>query len=203
MRFAAFLLISVMLLLTGCVHQRAAVPLTQSWEQRQQALSSLLNWKFRGHFIFKSPANKFSANVFWQQKHNNYDIRVFGPLGFGAAQLQGNDKQVILKDAHAHIYTATNPEALMQQQLGWLLPVSSLYYWLRGLPAPGSVTSIHYDSYHRIDRLRQQGWQIQFVQYMRAQAFELPQEIIFTQNEYYLHLTIEADSWQTMDQQRY
>lgn len=195
MKWFIFFVACFAFLLTGCMQQPTSVPLTQSWAQRQHTLSLLLNWQFRGHFVFKSPADKFSANVFWQQNHDRYDIQVFGPFGIGAVQLQGNSTRVTLKDAHAHTYTADDPEQLMQQQLGWFLPVSSLYYWVRGLPAPGSITSVHYDAFHRIETLAQQGWKIQFIHYTRVQAVELPQEIVFTHGQDYLHLIIEPGSW--------
>ena len=33
-------------------------------------------------------------------------------------------------------YEAPSPEALLEEQLGWQLPVSHLVWWVRGLPAP-------------------------------------------------------------------
>ena len=187
---------SFVFLLSSCAHPPEYAPLTTPWPERQQQLSTLTEWQFRAHVIFKMPERKFSANVYWKQNADAYQVMLFGPLGFNAVNLDGDSNTVHLKDSHGHIYSANNPESLMQQQLGWSLPISSLYYWVRGLPAPGQITSVHYDAFHRIEILQQQGWEIYFIHYARVQLIELPQEITFTQNKYYMHLTIESDSWQ-------
>ena len=191
-----FCIFSVVLLLSSCAHFPERAPLNTPWPERQQQLSALIDWQFRGHVIFKMPERKFSANVYWQQKADTYQVMLFGPLGFSAVNLDGQPGAVHLKASHGHVYEADNPESLMQQQLGWSLPISSLYYWVRGLPSPEPVTSVTYDAYHRISHLEQQGWQIDYLAYQRVQLIELPQEITFMQSKYYLHLTIENDSWQ-------
>lgn len=191
-----FSILALIFLLSSCAKPPKATPLTWSWSQRQSQLSALTAWQFRGHVIFKMPEHKISANVYWQQAPQSYQVMLFGPLGFSAVNLYGGMGQVSLKDSKGHVYTAENPEALMQQQLGWSLPISSLYYWVRGLPAPGPVTRVQYDAFHRIEVLEQQGWSIHFIAYQRTQLLELPKEIIFTQTKFYMHLTIEGDSWQ-------
>lgn len=188
-------ILSCLFLLSSCVHPPQYAPLTTSWSDRQQQLSALTDWQFRGHAVFKMPERKFSANVYWQQTANTYQVMLFGPLGLGAVNLEGQSGSVRLKDSRGHVYTAENPEALMQQQLGWSLPISSLYYWVRGLPAPGSITHVDYDEYHRISHLEQQGWRIDYLAYQRVQRLELPQDMTFTQDAYFLHLTVESDSW--------
>lgn len=182
--------------LSGCAHSPRYQPLSTSWAERQQELLILKDWQFRAHAVFKMPDRKMSTNVFWQQQANTYQVMLFGPLGLGAVSLEGQSNNVRLKDSHGHVYEAENPESLMQSQLGWSLPISSLYYWVRGLPAPGAITRVTYDAYHRIAQLEQQGWQINYEVYQRVQALELPQEITFMQKNYYMRLTIEGDSWE-------
>lgn len=189
-------MVSGIWLLLGCTYTPHHAPLTLSWDQRQQQLSALVNWQFRGSMVLKMPQHKFSANMYWQQQSSVYQMMFFGPFGVGAASLMGRPGEVHLKDAHGKDYSASTPEALMQQQLGWSLPVSALYYWVRGLPAPGPITAVHYDAFHRIAHLEQQGWKIDYLAYQRVQALELPQKITFVRAKFYLDLTIEGDSWQ-------
>ncbi len=201
-----FWLLGFVFLLSSCAHPPKYTPLTTPWPERQQQLLALTEWQFRGHVIFKMPEqhgdvasvseHKFSANVSWQQNADAYKVMLFGPLGFSAVNLDGRPGAVHLKDSHGKVYEADNPESLMQTQLGWSLPISSLYYWVRGLPSPEPITSVTYDAYHRIAHLQQQGWRIDYMAYQRVQQLELPQEITFMQDKYYMHLTIEGDSWQ-------
>lgn len=184
-------------LLTSCAHVPESQPLNLSWPQRQPALMALTSWQFRGHVIFKMPKNKLSANIFWQQQSPQaYHVMLFGPLGFSAVELNGQADQVNLKDSHGRVYHSSNPESLMMEQLGWSLPVSSLYYWVRGLPAPGAITDVQYDAFHRIALLKQQGWEMHFISYTRVQWMELPTEIIFEKESFFMRLTVEDDSWQ-------
>jgi outer membrane lipoprotein LolB len=189
-------IVSVVFLLSSCARAPHHAPLTLSWQQRQQQLSTLIDWQFRGDILLKMPQRKLSANVYWQQQSDAYHLVLFGPFGVGAVSLEGQPGKVSLKDSQGKKYSAQTPEALMQEQLGWSLPVSSLYYWVRGLPAPGPITGVHHDAYHRIDMLEQQGWLIHYTAYQRVQALELPQEITFTRDQVFMDLTIESNSWQ-------
>lgn len=188
-------IVALLCLLSGCGRVLQDMSLDLSWQQRQQQLSSLINWQFRGNFILKIEQQKFSANIFWRQHADHYDIRFFGPLGLGGAQLLGEPNKVVLKDSRGKEYSAENPELLLQQQLDWSLPLSSLYYWLRGLPAPGEIEQVSYDAFHRIQHLEQQGWSINYIAYQRVQMMDLPEEMSLTQDKFYLSLAIERDSW--------
>ena len=67
-----------------------------------------------------------------------FDIRLSGPLGRGAARPTGRPDAVSLEVAGQGRFEADSPEALVEAQLGWQLPVSHLLWWVRGLPAPDS-----------------------------------------------------------------
>ena len=62
----------------------------------------------------------------------------------------------------------------MQHVLGWTLPVSSLIYWIRGLPAPG-VYHAQTDAYGHLSKLSQAGWILKFSQYLSLKGVDLPQ----------------------------
>lgn len=192
-----FILFALVLTLSACAPTRYDQSLSLSWSQRQYVLSNMIDWQFRGDFILKMPGKKLSANIFWQQQAALYQIMLFGPFGIGSVTIEGGSDFVQLKDNRGHAYSAQTPEALLQRQVGWSLPVSSLYYWVRGLPAPGRVDQLMYDEFHRIQHMEQQGWSIDYVAYQRVQQLELPREIRFMHDKIYLDLTIEGDSWKT------
>ena len=57
-------------------------------------------------------------------------------------------------------------EALTRQALGWALPLSLLQYWVRGLPAPGSLPAqVERDSSGRLQALTQNGWRVALTYY--------------------------------------
>ncbi|MGZ0843299.1 lipoprotein insertase outer membrane protein LolB, partial [Klebsiella pneumoniae subsp. pneumoniae] len=74
-------------------------------------------------------------------------------------------------------YQAESPEALLEEQLGWRLPVSHLLWWVRGLPAPDSKSRLTLDADSRLARLEQDGWQIEYTRYAEQNGYWLPERL--------------------------
>jgi len=77
-------------------------------------------------------------------------------------------------EASGKLYTAQNMEALMQQVLGWQLPLSGLSHWVTAEPVPDVESAIERDANGQISALRQQGWEITYARYAAATADALP-----------------------------
>ncbi|MBL4647973.1 MAG: outer membrane lipoprotein LolB, partial [Gammaproteobacteria bacterium] len=167
-------------LLMGCVTVPAPEGQLRNmpWPQRQQQLLHIQQWQVRGAIAIHNGQQAQSANLFLQQKKRQYRLQIFGPLGMGRIILEGDNKKVSLQANNGHIFTAHNAEMLLQQQLGWTLPVSNLYYWLRGLPAPHVAATLHFDSYQHLQFLQQQGWMIHYVLYSDVHGIDLPSKIV-------------------------
>ena len=65
----------------------------------------------------------------------------------------------------------------MRKNLGWSLPIPSLWYWARGLPAPGANQGANYDKFGHLVSLQQGGWQVKYAGYHTVQGVDLPQVI--------------------------
>ena len=124
----------------------------------------------------------FSAHYYWIQATDSYTISLYGPLGVGAIKLEGTKEQVILTNNDGNKYLADNPEQLMQQTVGWSLPMSDLIFWIRGIPSELPITSSKFDNYHRLSSLEQEGWQIDYQQYQLVDNIELPKKITLTRS---------------------
>lgn len=163
-----------------------------SWAQRQQQLATITAWQIKGSIGGHTPRQGFSANVVWRQRQDKrYQITIFGPLGVGMTRLDGNASAVTLTNANNQTFSASKPEQLIQQQLGWSLPVSNLYYWIRGLPAPGNVEISKFDAYHHLIELKQQGWQINYRQYAGVDGkVDLPVKLSMRYGDLDLRLVI-------------
>ena len=125
------------------------------WREHKQQLSSLDGWQIDGKIGIRAPKDSGSGTLFWLQRQDYYDIRLSGPLGRGAARLTGRPGQVSLEVANQGRYEAPTPEALLEEQLGWKLPVSHLTWWVRGLPAPDSKSRLTLDADSRLSNLEQ------------------------------------------------
>ena len=91
--------------------------------------------------------------------------------------------------------TAPSVEALMQEQLGWYVPVAGLRYWLTGRPGPGFIDHREVDLSGRLLRLEQDGWQVAFQRYMSIdEMIELPRKLELSNPRLRVRLVI--DQWQ-------
>ncbi|VFS85725.1 outer membrane lipoprotein LolB [Pseudomonas aeruginosa] len=91
-------------------------------------------------------------------------------------------------------YQAESPEALLEEQLGWRLPVSHLLWWVRGLPAPDSKSRLTLDADSRLARLEQDGWQIEYTRYAEQNGYWLPERLKLHGQD--LDVTLVIKDWQ-------
>ena len=176
-------LLLVSLILTGCTIAPALRPVkdpSATWQYYQQQLQPLQHWHITGLIGVNTPQKAFSANINWSQQHSIYHIELSGPLGIGAVSITNVSGEVVLTDAHGKQYTATTPEVLMDQQLGWSVPVNGLSYWIRGLPTPGFAFQSHLNQYGTLATLSQSSWQIQYQHYRRMSGYPIPGRLIMT-----------------------
>lgn len=159
-----------------CYQQAYNKPI--NWQARQWQLQKIQYWQLRGAIAIKTPQKSLSAYLNWQQfSQHHYQLTLFGPLGIGTIIMHGSQKQFTLQMAKEKIYKARNPEILIQQQLGWNLPVTNLYYWIRGLPAPHLKAKKQLDAYNHLTKLTQQGWHISYLKYAGIHGVDLPTKI--------------------------
>lgn len=151
------------------------------WQQRRATLLKIKSWHIRGAIALATSKQSFSASLHWQQSSiNHYQVDLFGPLGIGAVSIVSTPGKVTLKTSDNKTITGKSAEALLQQQLGWKLPINRLYYWIRGLRAPGSHAKITFDRYHHILSLSTRNWQVHYLHYTAVGLFDLPQKIRLT-----------------------
>ncbi len=164
-----------------------------TWQLRQQQLSELNQWAFNGRVAVRdAQAEGWSASLSWKQKDEHYDIKLAGALGQGGVRIHGDGGQAVMDAADQPSQRAENPEALMQAQLGWHVPVGSFKYWLKGQPAP-QVFERELDHLGRLARLQQDGWKIIYKRYARVNGVELPRKLEMSNHRLRVRLVI--DQW--------
>jgi outer membrane lipoprotein LolB len=160
------------------------------WAARKAQLNTLQNWSACGNLaIHSSSGSGINASFNWQQVKTHYQLHLFGPLGTQSLLLYGHPDQVTLL-THHQTYKAQNAEQLLTQQLGLRLPVSQLYYWLRGLPAPQSRYTVTLDAYNRLLRLRQAGWRINYLHYTNSDKIDIPDRLLLTNLQWKVQILI-------------
>ncbi len=161
--------------------------------QRQQQLRNLQNWSSQGSIALRNSKKGWNASFAWRQSQQNSVLDLFGPLGTNHIQLTSAPGHATLKTTQ-QTYSAANAETLLEQHIGWQLPVNDLQYWLRGLPAPGTRTRQSYDMNNHLAQLTQQGWHLIYLRYISVNNVDLPDRILITSPEWTAHIIIHR--WQ-------
>ena len=164
------------------------------WSAHKQQLTQLDGWQINGKVGIRAPKDSGSATLFWLQRQDYYDIRLSGPLGRGAARLTGRPGSVVLEVANQGRYESQSPETLLEEQLGWKLPVSNLAWWVRGLPAPNSKSRLNLDANSRLANLEQDGWKVEYTAYTEQNGYWLPERIKLHGTD--LDVTLVIKTWQ-------
>ena len=194
-----FIVVSLIALLAGCtgLGTRESVQghgNPAQWRVHKEQLAALDGWQIDGKIGIRAPKDSGSGTLFWLQRQDYYDIRLSGPLGRGAARLTGRPGQASLEVANQGRYEAPTPEALLEEQLGWQLPVSHLTWWVRGLPAPDSKSRLTLDADSRLSNLEQDDWRIEYLSYAQQNGYWLPERIKLHGSN--LDVTLVIKQWQ-------
>lgn len=196
----ALLCLSASLLLSGCVSQ-TVTPIT-NWDSHQQQLAALKHWRLEGKIGYRirtdDKNHSGSAYFDWQQQPSNYSIHLFGPLGQGSTLIKQRGRKVTLEQQGQPTLSARTPEALMQESLGWWLPVHDLTYWVRGIPAPDSLVQSQQRSPDgTLQHLQQAGWQLTYSSYQQIGQWQLPTKIIAEREQ--IRLILVLNEWELKD----
>ncbi len=152
------------LLLAGCT----SVPLAV-----QRPAQADAPFAFNGRVSVKHGEQRDSAGVRWVHRADDDEILLLAPLGQTVARIH-RDGDMVTLEASGKSYSAQDMETLMQQVLGWQLPLSGLRYWVTALPAPEGESGIEREANGQVSLLRQQGWEIAYSRYAAPAADALP-----------------------------
>ncbi|NKQ12582.1 lipoprotein insertase outer membrane protein LolB [Pseudomonas sp. SST3] len=166
----------------------------EDWKAHKAQVSEIDGWQISGKIGIRAPQDSGSGTLFWLQRQDYFDIRLSGPLGRGATRLTGRPDAVTLEVAGEGRFEAKSPEALVESQLGWQLPVSNLLWWVRGLPAPDSRSRIALDANGHLASLHQDGWDVQYLGYSEEDGDTLPARIKLAGRD--LQITLVIKDWQ-------
>ena len=132
-------------------------------------------WDIKARIAVRTDNDSGSASLHWTQHKDEYQMRVITPFGGGTHELIGRGNEVLLRTPENHISRAEDAGTLLRQRLGWWFPVSSLIYWVRGLPAPAfHVDTLLLDEENRLSALNQAGWSIRYKNYVEVDGHSMP-----------------------------
>lgn len=180
-----------MVLIAACAGISPVETLTDTrWAARQAKLSAINDWTLSGRIGVIENQKGWHASLYWNQQGQAYSIELIGPLGQGRLRIRGNEREVTVRTADGQVLSAPRPEQLLEETVGFRIPVDGLVYWIRGLPDPSQRRLLKGDQQGRLLRLEQNGWVIEYPRYMQVADLELPAQIRARRGDVQLKLVI-------------
>ena len=90
------------------------------------------SFELTGRVAVHSAQEAASGQVFWRHGPAFDDLMISTPLGQGIAEIRRRSDRYTLTTADSQRISASDPEALTEQVLGWRLPLAGLPDWVRG-----------------------------------------------------------------------
>jgi outer membrane lipoprotein LolB len=160
--------------LAGCVTAPVGPAPTIAWRVRRPALQELERFGLDGRVAVAVGDQGFNAGIRWAQAGAVTRLALTGPLGAGGVQVTANGADLSVVTSSGKRMGNAAARAELQEKLGFEPPLTSIRYWVLGVPDPATPASVRLDSQQRLTELTQDGWQVDYASYMPVGAEWLP-----------------------------
>jgi len=181
--------------LAGCRTLPPAPPPGPSWEVRRPQLQALTHFQLRGRVAVAAGGEGFNASLHWVQEGARSEVTLEGPLGVGGAQLTATGDELTVVTSRGERVESEAAHAELAARLGFDPPLSSLRYWVLGVPDPAQPASESLDPVQqRLSGLTQGGWHVEYQSYESTGSEALPARLTLQRDTVRVRLLV--DAWQ-------
>lgn len=185
-----------MALLAGCKSLPVAPPPpSEPWEVRRAALQARDNFDLNGRIAVAAAQEGFNAKLRWEQKGSLSKLALDGPLGVGGVRITSDGKGLSVVNSRGEQLDSEAARREIEARLGFEPPLSSLRYWVLGVPDPSSPAEEQLDETRRLASLTQDGWQIDYGAYTDVGGQALPSRVTLKRENVRVRLVV--DGWGT------
>ena len=171
----------------------------ERWAARQQALLDFDTWDIHARAAIKLKGAAYNIGIRWRRQAENSMILLEAPFGQGVFRIEsaaGGTFRLRLPDGR--VSANRTAEALLDEMIGWSLPISGLEYWIRGIPQPDSAYTHRLDQEGRARSINQDQWTINYLEYfVEEEDPQLPRRIKLVSETLTLKLVFER--WQRLE----
>jgi outer membrane lipoprotein LolB len=173
-RAALGLAAAAIVALSGCASVKPQGPSTSN---AATAVTAQTTRAYHGRFAVQyvdqnGQQRNAYGNFDWQERGDTVTLQLRNPLGQTMAIVTSSPSAATLELPNRQPLTADNVSTLMQNALGFALPVEGLRYWLQPSVAPTSKAKTEKDPQQdtRLKEIQQDGWTIDYIAYADAPA---------------------------------
>jgi len=167
---------------------------TKAYQERAGKLNAAAEWGLVGKISLDDAEQGGSGRLQWDVKHAFSELDFHGAMGRGAWHLKIGPEGALLRMADGTEQIAPSVDELVQESMGWPIPVEALQWWVRGLAAPGMIEDKQLSPDGLLISLRQFGWSVDFTRYALVEGVDLPVRLNATLDNYRVKLAISR--WQ-------
>lgn len=151
-------------------------------------------WSLEGRIAISNEGKGGSGRIDWEQAGERYVVSLSAPVTRQSWRMSGGPDGALLEGVQGGPREGSDPAQLLLEATGWQIPVEALADWARGkASAPAALVTYGQDG--RLQRLEQDGWQIDYLQWQAPEGDRpaLPARIEARKGEAMVRLII--DSW--------
>lgn len=181
-------LLLVAALLAACASPMRTPPATARSEWRDFTLQARFSLRLEST---DGRGQNASGRLSWQHSATTDQLLLADPLGQGVAELESSRAGASLRLANGETRRASDAARLLQDSLGYSLPVAQLPAWLLGRASDSGILVL--DAQGRPGQLREAGWQIDYA-YEDEAPTSLPARLII-QRPGEIELRLRIEEW--------
>jgi len=185
-----FLLLPILQACTSVAVKESPVPDKAEYQKRAGLLHAVEDWSLVSKISLDDGDQGGSGKLRWAVEPGISELSFHGAMGRGAWNLQTGPQGAFLKMADGTEQSAADVNDLIQNNVGWPVPLDALHWWVRGLAAPGSAEYREIGPDGLLISLQQFGWNVKFTRYDSVDGIDLPVRMNATQDDYRVKLAI-------------
>ncbi|WP_296228344.1 lipoprotein insertase outer membrane protein LolB [Ralstonia sp. UBA689] len=147
---------------SGCASLRPANDLFAG-AQDTDATITRYQGRFSARYMQGNAEQSAVGSFLWRERGTDVQLELMSPLGQTLAIVSQSPQGATLELPNQPPRRAPEVDTLMQDALGFSLPVSGLRDWLRARPAPDTPARVARDAQSRPETIVQNGWTVHYV----------------------------------------
>jgi outer membrane lipoprotein LolB len=199
------LAVALPLLLAACVHREQVRPappkpdytvLLDQQRAREHLLATTDHWVLQGKLGVSGPVDGKtqggSGTLTWTQNGDSYQFEVHGPVGSKSFRLSVTPDGALLEGVDGGPQRSPDPESLVQNVLGWHVPIHDLRAWVLGLRADSGPAELKFGDDGLLTQLTQDGWTVSYPAWDRTRRPVVPTKVFAENPPYKVKLSVES-----------
>jgi outer membrane lipoprotein LolB len=186
--------LALVVVLAACQTVPVAPAPSLAWSVRRPALQNLARFGLNGRVAVAVGRQGFNAGLRWAQSGGMTHLALMGPLGAGGVEVTADGADLSVVTSNGKRLGSGAARAELEDKLGFEPPLTSLRYWVLGVPDPAAPASVQLDSQQRLMQLTQEGWRVDYTAYMPVGAEWLPRLLTLQRQDVRVRMVV--DAWQ-------